>query len=212
MTEEWREGKSIDNWKYVTLGEVADVVDPQPSHRTPAFHDDGIPYVSIKDVDSNGQVNLKSARPVSNTVLLEHVKRYDLKLGDFGFGKIGTLGKPFLLPIFENRCYTLSANIILIQPRRNCVPKFIFYYMDSPIIEQKLKEGTNSTSQPAFGITKAREFPTPLPDLTEQTEIVRRVEGLFAKADAIEERYKNLKEKIDQLPQSILGKAFSGEL
>ena len=46
----------------------------------------------------------------------------------------------------------------------------------------------------------------------EQTEIVRRVEALFAKADAIEERYKSLKEKIEQLPQAILGKAFRGEL
>ena len=212
LTEEWREGKKLVIWKEMELQEFANVIDPQPSHRTPPIHEDSIPYVSIKDVDKNGNVDLTNARPVSKEVLKEHINRYDLQEGDFGFGKIGTLGKPFFLPIFEDRRYTLSANIILIQPRRECLAKFIFYYLDSPIIEKKLKEGANSTSQPAFGIKKARVFPTPKVSLEEQSEIVSRVESLFAKSDAIEDKYNTLKAQIDSLPQAILAKAFKGEL
>jgi len=212
LTEEWRKGKALDEWKEVELETIANVIDPQPSHRTPPIHEDRIPYVSIKDVNKKGKVNLKTARPVSKEVLAQHVKRYDLQEGDFAFGKIGTLGKPFLLPIFSERKYTLSANIILIQPRSKGNPKFLYYYLNSSIIEQKLREGTNSTSQPAFGIKKARKFPTPNPLPEEQTEIVKRVENLFAKADKIEAQYKILKEKTDSLPQAILAKAFKGEL
>ncbi len=212
LTEEWRKEKGLGEWEEVELEKVANVIDPQPSHRTPPIHEDGVPYVSIGDVDKIGRVNLEGARPVSKQVLEEHIKRYDLQAGDFGFGKIGTLGKPFLLPVFKVRTYTLSANIILIQPRSKGNPKFIFYYLDSPIIEQKLREGTTSTSQPAFGIKKARKFPTPNPEPKEQTEIVRRVENLFSKADVIEAKYKVLKAEIDILPQAILAKAFKGEL
>ena len=46
----------------------------------------------------------------------------------------------------------------------------------------------------------------------EQKEIVRRVEELFKFADQIEERYKKARSYTDKLTQSILAKAFRGEL
>lgn len=52
----------------------------------------------------------------------------------------------------------------------------------------------------------------PLPPLAEQTEIVRRVEQLFAFADQLEARVKAAQVRIDRLTQSILAKAFRGEL
>ena len=52
----------------------------------------------------------------------------------------------------------------------------------------------------------------PVPPMKEQQEIVRRVESLFAKADAIEQQYKTLKASIVNLPQALLHKAFKGEL
>ncbi|WCC48049.1 restriction endonuclease subunit S [Tenacibaculum finnmarkense] len=60
--------------------------------------------------------------------------------------------------------------------------------------------------------TKFKSIKFNLPPKEEQTEIVKRVENLFSKADAIENQYKTLKEKIDRLPQAILAKAFKGEL
>jgi type I restriction enzyme S subunit len=48
--------------------------------------------------------------------------------------------------------------------------------------------------------------------LDEQEEIVRRVNKLFILADKIETRYKAVQQQVDHLPQSILAKAFRGEL
>lgn len=55
-------------------------------------------------------------------------------------------------------------------------------------------------------------MPVPLPPSSEREEIVRRVEELFKFADAVEERYKRTKAHTDKLTQSILAKAFRGEL
>ena len=71
---------------------------------------------------------------------------------------------------------------------------------------------SSSTTIAYINKTKANSIPIHLPSIGEQTEIVRRVESLFSKADAIEVHYKNLKEKVDQLPQAILAKAFRGEV
>ena len=48
--------------------------------------------------------------------------------------------------------------------------------------------------------------------LQEQHEIVRRVEELFALGDRIETRYQKAKGQVDKLTQSILAKAFRGDL
>ena len=50
------------------------------------------------------------------------------------------------------------------------------------------------------------------PSLQEQTEIVARVEQLFALADQIEQRVKDAQSRVNHLTQAILAKAFRGEL
>jgi type I restriction enzyme S subunit len=52
----------------------------------------------------------------------------------------------------------------------------------------------------------------PLPPLAEQQEIVRRVEALFKTVDALEARYRKAQAHVDKLTQSLLAKAFRGEL
>ncbi len=54
--------------------------------------------------------------------------------------------------------------------------------------------------------------PFPLPPLSEQKEIVRQVDKLFALADKLEIHYQNAKVHIDKLSQSVLAKTFRGEL
>lgn len=67
--------------------------------------------------------------------------------------------------------------------------------------------GQNTISQKSLS-----QLEINLPTLDEQKEIVKRVEALFKRADEIETRYKKAKTHVDKLTQSILAKAFRGEL
>ena len=67
-------------------------------------------------------------------------------------------------------------------------------------------------AQPNLNLNKVRDIPLLLPSIEEQTEIVRRVEKLFAFADQIEQQVKNAQSRVNNLTQSILAKAFRGEL
>ena len=105
----------------VEMDKIADMIDPQPSHRTPPEYKNGIPYIGIGDIDyQNKKINFEDARKVSPEVLDEHLHRYTIHKGDFVMGKIGTIGKPYKIPDEQN--YALSANVILIQPNKE---KFI---------------------------------------------------------------------------------------
>jgi len=67
-------------------------------------------------------------------------------------------------------------------------------------------------AQPNLNLSKVRSIPVSLPSRDEQKEIVRRVDSLFAMADTVEKQYHDAKKRIDRLTQSILSKAFRGEL
>ncbi|WP_200895574.1 restriction endonuclease subunit S, partial [Methanosarcina mazei] len=69
-----------------------------------------------------------------------------------------------------------------------------------------------SASQGKLALIRIRKLLIPLPTLPEQQEIVRRVDALFAFADSIEAKVTVAREKTEKLKQSILAKAFSGEL
>ena len=159
-----------EKWPIHTVDNVAEAVDPQPSHRTPPIDPDGIPYVSIKDCDlESGNIDFKGARRVSKNVLEEHLKRYELHDGDFIIGKIGTVGNPIFVP--HRRDYALSANVVLVQPNKSVVrPYFLKYSFESEFVERQFNEAKNSTSQAAFGIQKVRLIRVMNPSLNVQDE------------------------------------------
>lgn len=75
-----------------------------------------------------------------------------------------------------------------------------------------MRERTTNTARPFLSLTNLKTVVLPIPPLTEQEEIINCVGALFKKADEIEERYKKAKAFVDKLIQSILAKAFRGEL
>lgn len=124
-------------------------------------------------------------------------------------------------------CITIAANIAetAILNFDSCFPdsvvgyvpyenhyssEFAMYFINT--IQKQLEHFAPATAQKNINMAILTEIPFPVPPFQEQQEIVRRVESLFAKADAVELRYQKLKEKINTLPQAILHKAFKGEL
>lgn len=194
------------------LSTVAEIIDPQPSHRTPSEHKDGVPYVGIGDVDySTKEINFSNARKVATSVLNDHKDRYTLQEGDFIIGKIGTIGKPFKIELPQT--YTLSANVILVQPNRSIVyPDFLFHQLSSPYITQQLIDGTRATSQPAFGIQKARSISIKICSLIEQQGIVTELEEKISICDNIEQTVNIAMNEASALRKSILKYVFEGRI
>jgi type I restriction enzyme S subunit len=198
------------NWVWCRGEIVATYIDPQPSHRTPPESTDGIPYIAMSDIRKDGSLDFNSARKVSNTTLAEHQNRYKLKEGDFIFGKIGTIGKPVKLLAPFN--YTLSANVILIQPERRIVNQdYLFYFLSSPAAEKNLIENKSTMSYPVFGMGKARNMPIPLPPLSEQIRIVQKLDELMQYCNSLEASIKQSAAQNERLLQQVLREALRKE-
>lgn len=187
------------------VGEVSNLVDPQPSHRTPPVEENGVPYVSIKDCDyKTGKIDFKGARKVSRKVLEEHLNRYTLHEGDFVIGKIGTIGNPVFVPARDD--YTLSANVVLVQPDREVVsPYFLKYSFESDFVERQFVEAKNSTSQAAFGIQKVRTVEVMNPDLDVQRRFEEFVIQVAKSKVAVQKALDEAQLLFDSLMQEYFG-------
>jgi type I restriction enzyme S subunit len=87
---------------------------------------------------------------------------------------------------------------------------FVFYYWMSQY--QCLRAESSGGNQQNLNLGIIKQWEILLPPLPEQEEIVRRITEFFALADEIEVRYTKAKTHVDRITQSILVKAFQGEL
>lgn len=86
------------------------------------------------------------------------------------------------------------------------------YVINSFFIKEQLGLITQGVAQQKISLERFKTLHFPIPSKEEQDEIVRKVEELFSLADKIEDRYLKAKSQLDKLPQSLLAKAFRGEL
>ncbi|HCL4714809.1 TPA: restriction endonuclease subunit S [Salmonella enterica] len=128
-------------------------------------------------------------------------------------GSVDLVGK--VAVISENDIeYLYAGYLIRVRPNKErSVPKYISYCLQSPQLRQIIENIARSTS--GVNNINSKELASleiPLPPLSEQHEIVRRVEQLFAWADTIEKQVNSALTRVNNLTQSILAKAFRGEL
>lgn len=193
----------------VDMGTLADMVDPQPSHRTPPEVAGGIPYIGIGDIDyEHNKINFSDSRKVAIAVLSEQHVRYTVRNGDFIMGKIGTIGKPFQLPLPQN--YALSANVILIQPKQQLIiPEFLFLQFASPLVVKQLISGATATSQPAFGIKKTRKIKIRVCNIAKQEKLLSDINMKISMCDGIEKTIDAALQQALMMRHSILKQAFT---
>ncbi len=93
------------------------------------------------------------------------------------------------------------------------LPKFVLCFLLSPEGRRQIEAVASSTTGlHTLSVSKVGELQLPVPSLELQTEIVRRVESLFAFADRLQARLAQAQTAVDRLTPSLLAKAFRGEL
>jgi len=108
--------------------------------------------------------------------------------------------------VFHNNTFRLNFNAKLLHR------VYLIYWLQTEFVQGFIAKHSGRSAQPDLTHRAFGPCPIPLPPLSEQQEIVRRVERLFAFADQIEARLKQAQSHVDRLTQSLLAKAFRGQL
>lgn len=103
----------------------------------------------------------------------------------------------------------ITDNALIVNFYSEVITQGFIYYL---LKHLNLGRLSSSTAQPVVSGSKIYSVRINLPTLKEQTQIVQKVETYFALASEIETQVNTALENVNLLTQSILAKAFSGEL
>lgn len=168
-------------------------------------------FLSVHSLNYGREVNLSEAFHISQERYNESpeimLKNDDILLckDGAGIGKIGIV-KRLQEPA------TINSSLLLIRSGKLFIPEFLYFFLAGPTMQRLVQDRMTGSAVPHLFQRDVREFVLEVPPLEEQTEIVRRVEELFAFADNIEQKSNAALERVNNLTQSILAKAFRGEL
>lgn len=163
-----------------------------------------IPWASVKDFKSH-----RILHKTQDSITLEGLNNSSSKIAKKGELLLITRMSPGRT-VMTNIDVAINQDLKIIRPLTDLNVMFLSYWFESniPLIESL----STGTTVKGIRVDVLNNIKIPIPTLKEQTEIVKRVEALFDKADSIEAAYQNLKQQIDSLPQAILAKAFKGGL
>ena len=109
--------------------------------------------------------------------------------------------------------WNISREVAVIPvDKRRVHPKYLAFVVASEGSQRWLAKVEKGVAYVGINIEDLRNLPLSIPNISEQTEIVRRVETLFAFADRLEARLKTAQAAADRLTPALLAKAFRGEL
>ena len=138
-----------------------------------------------------------------------------LKLNDVVITTRGTIGN---LAIFDESVpyenIRINSGMLILRPNtKKILPSYLFEIMRSGIIKKQIEEKVSGAAQPQLPIRTLNTFCFPVPSSLEtQKNVVSKVKVIEAYIDSLAELYENKIRAIDELKQSILQKAFSGQL
>ncbi len=213
LTEEWREGRELEEWETFDLSQIGEVTGGVTLNSKRNQLPIQMPYLRVANVYTN-RLELDEIKQIG--VTKDEVERTLLKKGDLliveGNGSPDQIGRASQWNNEIDNCLHQN-HLIKFRPYISIDSKFVLYFLLSDAGRQQIQEISKSSSGLyTLSISKISKLQIDIPPLEEQQEIVRQVESLFAKADRIEAQYQSLKAKIEQLPQALLAKAFRGEL
>lgn len=200
--------KLPDSWLMTSIGQVFNVfVGSTPSRGREDYWNGDIPWVSSSEVAFCRITSTKETiteTGLSNASTTIHPPG-TIMLAMIGQGR--TRGQVAISDI--PACHNQNTAALRV-PQEFVIPDYLYHYLTQQYEETRRIGGGNNQKALNKRVVQSMDFP--LPPFEEQTEIVRRVDQLFAHADRIEQQVNNALARVNNLTQSILAKAFRGEL
>ncbi|PHP94283.1 hypothetical protein CBF17_007780 [Pantoea agglomerans] len=216
LTESWRRRKNfyLDKWDRSALSHIVKKIEAGKSLKcieTPPYEQQyGIIKISAV---TWGEYNEEESKTLPDDSLFIESRR--IAIGDFLISRANTLellGNPVIVKQVTKNLMLSDKVLRLVMADDDKPWVNIFLRSCYGRREIEFRSTGNQLSMRNIGQKALLEIPIPKPPIEEQAEIVRRVEQLFAYADTIEKQVNSALARVNNLTQSILAKAFRGEL
>ncbi len=199
-----------DTWVWASPEELSTHIVDCP-HSTPKWSNAGLACIRTTNFRP-GYLDLNSVKCVSESTYTERIKRLEPAAGDVLYSREGgILGIACIFPVGLKAC--LGQRMMLFRLDNYAVhPRYFVCVLNSPLILAIVNQLTAGAAAPHINIQDIRTFPIPLPPIAEQKQIITLLDTLWTSLQRLERIQLQKLDSLVELKQSILQKAFSGEL
>ena len=200
-----------ESWEWVRWGTLSESI--QYGYNAPAQEHGRIKMVRISDIQDNEV--LWETVPYCD-IKESEIATYLLKPNDILFARTGgTVGKSYLVQdVPEEAIY--AGYLIRTRYSDQLCPQYLKYFMESELYWSQLREGTIATAQPNCNGKTLGNMLVPIPPLSEQLRIVKKLNttmvyvteygAAYSRSDSLNITFPEL------LKKSILQEAVQGKL
>lgn len=179
-------------------------------HMPPPKTKQGIPFIMISNIE-NHIINWNNTAYVGD----EYYNNIDIKRkpskGDVLYTVTGSYGIPVLVNYEKKFCF--QRHIALLRPNESIDQKFLYYAMQTPEVYAQATNGATGTAQKTVGLAVLRKIQIPYCDnISKQEEIVTDIETKMSLCNSVEDTIDTALQQAEAMRQSVLKKAFEGEL
>lgn len=233
LTEDWRNKylsgqvntvSTIDNfpfdlpksWSLKTVEEIAEYIGGF-AYKSTSFAKQGTNQVirigNVKPLD----IHLDYAPVYVSEVEAKKTHKFILVKDDILLTMTGTkykrdYGFACIVPDRSNLKLYINQRVACLRSKE-VLPRYLLFYLQTDYFRNYFFENeTGNVNQGNVGSTALKVIPIAVPTMQEQTEIVRRIDWMFEKLKDIQKQVETGDEKVSMIEQSILAKAFRGDL
>ncbi|EQB2463143.1 TPA: restriction endonuclease subunit S [Klebsiella pneumoniae] len=217
LTEEWRIGKniSINSWCQAKASDVCLKVQSGSTPSGDPFNQKGtIPFLKVYNI-VNQEINF-TYKPqfIKDDIHSTKCKRSIAYPNDVLMNIVGPpLGKVAILTDQYPEWNVNQAITLFRANEEKLFSQYLYYVLcEGNLVRTVMPDTKGIVGQVNISLTQCRDAIIPCPSLEEQREIIHKVENLFNLNEVIRKQIDAALVRINNLTQSILAKAFRGEL
>ena len=203
-----KEGELPDGWEWKTIKEISTLLG-DGLHGTPKYDSNGEYYFINGNNLNDGKIEIKeNTKKVSKEEFEKYKKQLNNKTIFVSIN--GSIG---YTAFYNDEPIILGKSACYINIKEGIDKHYIRYIFTSQrFTNYSISVATGSTIK-NVSLKSMREFEVPLPEtIGEQHQIVQEIESRLSVADKMEQSIQESLQKAEALRQSILKKAFCGEL
>ncbi|MCK2183822.1 restriction endonuclease subunit S [Halomonas getboli] len=214
LTSDWRKESRLNPAIEVELDCVIDKGPQNGIYKPSSAYGEGVRIIRIDGFYDGELIPWSGMRRLE--ISCEELGKWRVNAGDILINRVNSieyLGKCALVrdvpeeAVFESNIMRFSVD------SEKAIPGYVMRCLGSSSLKRQLVgKAKHAVNQASINQKDVKSCVIPLPQVEEQAEIVRRVDQLFAFADQVEKQVENAQARVNKLTQSILAKAFRGEL
>ena len=175
------------------------------------FVDEGVAVLGIDNAVAN-EFQWGKRRFITPEKYTE-LSRYTVKPGDVLITIMGTCGRCAVVPDDIPTAINSKHLCCITLNQKKCLPGFLHaYFLYHPVARSFLMEQAKGSIMEGLNMGIIKELPVWMPGVSKQAEIVEKIKSLFGNAAILQAIYQRKLNALTELKQSLLAKAFAGEL